>query len=65
MTCIKKGFATRKSVKLFFKRRVKLSGSCRVYFCEECRAFHHTSQTAEQVRKLKDYRAKERDNKIE
>lgn len=57
MPCIKKGFASRKAVKLFFKQGKKLSGVCRVYFCEECQSWHHTSKSAEYVRRLKDNKA--------
>jgi len=49
MPCIKKGFVSRKAVKLFFKQSKKLSGVCRVYFCEECQSWHHTSKSAEYV----------------
>ena len=54
MPRIKKGFASRKAVKLFFKRGKKLSGVCRVYFCDDCQSWHHTSKSAEYVRRVRE-----------
>ena len=54
MSCIKKGFATRKAVKLFFKKSKWLSGVCRPYYCDECECFHYTSKSAEYVKIIRE-----------
>ena len=54
MTCSKQGFATRKAVKLFFKRAKYLSGVCRPYYCDECDCFHYTSKSVDYVKRLRE-----------